>query len=47
MRDLHIYIETTKEMFGGFEQVDDCFIAVYDVLGRLVRLDVTRILHGS
>ena len=42
-RDLYIYIETTEEIFDGFEQVDDCFIAIYDVFGHLVRLDVTRI----
>jgi len=30
-------------MFNGLEQVDECVIAVYDALGRLVHKDVTRI----
>jgi hypothetical protein len=40
---LCIYIETTKEMFDGFEQVAECVIAVYDAFGRLIYLDVRRI----
>ena len=38
-----IYIKTTKEMFDSLEEVKEGIIVGCDALGRLFRLNVTRI----
>jgi hypothetical protein len=43
MRDLGIYIETSKELFDRLEEVNKVIIVAIDALGRLIYLDVTTI----
>jgi hypothetical protein len=41
-RHLGIDVEAVQKVFDGLEQINQCFVAVYGALDRLIGLDVTK-----